>query len=68
MGKVGEPKKSYVEDIKTYSTMKLFGLSILNSTDYLRSIYDFENLIDFDKLGISPEDAESEEIMAPKRE
>lgn len=68
MGKVGEEKKSYVEDIKTYSTMKLFELSILNSTDYLRSIYDFENLIDFDKLGISPEDAESEEIMAPKRE
>lgn len=68
MGKVGEEKKSYVEDIKTFSTMKLFGLSILNSTDYLRSIYDFENLIDLDKLGISPEDAESEEIMAPKRE
>lgn len=68
MGKVGEEKKSYAEDIKTYSTMKLFGLSILNSTDYLRSIYDFENLIDLDKLGISPEDAEREEIMAPKRE
>ena len=59
MGKVGEEKKSYSEDIKTFSTMKLFELSILNSTDYLRSIYDFENLIDFDKLGISPEDAES---------
>ena len=68
MGKVGEEKKSYSEDIKTFSTMKLFELSILNSTDYLRSIYDFENLIDFDKLGISPEDAESEEKMAPLRE
>ena len=32
------------------STMKLSELTILNSTDYLRAIYDFESLVDGEKL------------------
>ena len=39
------------------TTMKLSELTILNSTDYLRAIYDFESLVDGEKLredGIAP--------------
>ena len=32
------------------ATMKLGELTILNSTDYLRAIYDFENLVNIDQL------------------
>ncbi len=46
------------------TTMKLSELSILNSTDYLRAIYDFESLVDGEKLkeeGIAPNYEDTEE-------
>lgn len=46
------------------TTMKLSELTILNSTDYLRAIYDFESLVDGEKLkeeGYAPNYEETEE-------
>ena len=49
-------------DVKV-STMKLGELSILNSTDYLRAIYDFESLVNIEQLGFNEADWDSQEDM-----
>ena len=40
----------WATEINNLATMKLSELSILNSTDYLRSIYDFDELVDGEKI------------------
>lgn len=48
--KMGEDGKlqDYLNTV--YDTMKITELSILNSTDYMRAIYDFDSLVDAGKL------------------
>ena len=45
MGKKGN-EKDWLDKVKQISEMKLSELTILNSTDYLRAIYDFDELVD----------------------
>ena len=55
MGKEGVPASEgghydWADEINNLATMKLSELSILNSTDYLRAIYDFDELVDGEKI------------------
>ena len=61
MGKEGVPASEggqydWADEINNLSTMKLSELSILNSTDYLRAIYDFDDLVDGEKIDPNYED------------
>lgn len=55
MGKDGSTY-DWAEEVNKLATMKISELSILNSTDYLRSIYDFDELVDGQKIDPNYED------------
>lgn len=52
MGKTkpDDTRDDWSTEVNNMASMKLSELSILNSTDYLRSIYDFDELVDGDKI------------------
>ena len=54
MGKEDD-QRDWADEVNNLAEMKISELSILNSTDYLRSIYDFDELVDPEKMGFTGE-------------
>lgn len=46
-----EKMRDWATQVNNLASMKLSELSILNSTDYLRAIYDFDDLVDPSQMG-----------------
>lgn len=56
----------WADELNNLATMKISELSILNSTDYLRAIYDFDELVDGEKIDPEQYSPDEEYLDSPR--